>query len=101
MEAAYGKTADYRDGLSSLGTPTADDYQGQYADTSNCEYEDTNSGTDTTPEKEWEFVVDPQKDKDYGGGRKPVDLLVLLYACCAVRRHEVANNNLDAVRWMD
>ena len=46
-----------------------------------------NGGYSTTPQEEWEFVVNPQMSKEYPGGRVGVKLVVLMIAHCAYLRN--------------
>ena len=93
IEAAFGDTKDFREGLDQLGLPRVDnvckgmEHETNWSADSEDSFETSNyGGTKTTPKQEWEFVMSPEKGKIYPGCRKPVDIKILFYALCAKRR---------------
>jgi len=104
-EAAYGDVADFHRGLEVVGTPhpqARDQMHKEHTQKADSqqEFEAWNSGKNvTTPQKEWDFVVEPffsvsvcagtspadwtRKHVDYGGSRAPIRLQVFNHATSA------------------
>ena len=104
-EAAYGEVADFHMGLEVVGIPhprTRDEMHKEHTQKADSreEFEAWNSGKNvTTPQKEWDFVVEPfdpksvradaspakwkPKHADYGGNRAPIRLPVFMHATSA------------------
>eukprot|EP00961_Rhodomonas_salina_P163587 2203188-Rhodomonas_salina.1 len=94
FEGLYKDMADFRAGVEgSLGLPGKDIYDGIkmefcHSDDSKDTFVTSNyGGTATTPALEYEFVVNPRMDFDYGGGRSPVPLEILLFAASAKKQN--------------
>ena len=117
-EAAYGEVADFHTGLEVVGIPhprTRDEMHKEHTQKADSqeEFEAWNSGKNvTTPQKEWDFVVEPfdpasvcagtlpanwePKHADYGGNRAPIRLQVFLHATsatCASEQGVIAFGN--------
>eukprot|EP00961_Rhodomonas_salina_P207869 2805545-Rhodomonas_salina.1 len=64
-----------------------------HSEDSKDEFKTSNyNGTRTTPEHEYNFVVRPDRARDYGGGRAPALLACFLYAASAKK----ANSDEEA-----
>ena len=117
-EAAYGEVADFHTGLEVVGIlhpRTRDEMHKEHTQKADSqeEFEAWNSGKNvTTPQKEWDFVVEPfdpasvcagtlpanwePKHADYGGNRAPIRLQVFLHATsatCASEQGVIAFGN--------
>ena len=99
FEGAFGTIEDFLAGLDAIGLPQPDVYKGMQLEFTGCDDADcvfTTSnygGIETTPKIEWEFVVCPDTNKEYPGGRIPIEIEMFLWATAAKNYQEKLDNS--------